>query len=103
MANSRFASLQSICGTNGPCPDTAAFRANIDEGEMFQTAANVGLIAGGVALVAGTVMIIVGGPKERFVSESALRSQAHRAVIPRWAPVLAPNASGASASFVGTF
>jgi hypothetical protein len=103
MANSRFASLQSICGTNGPCPDTAAFRANIDEGEMFQTAANVGLIAGGVALVAGTVMIIVGGPKERFVSESALRSQAHRAVSPRWAPVLAPNASGASASVVGTF
>ncbi|MFO0560600.1 MAG: hypothetical protein U0269_21475 [Polyangiales bacterium] len=103
MANSRFASLQGVCGTNGPCPDTAAHRANIDEGEMFQTAANVGLIAGGVALVAGTVMIIVGGPKERFVPESELRPQARRRVSPQWAPVIAPSAGGASAGVVGTF
>lgn len=103
MANSRFASLQSVCGTNGPCPDTAAHRANIDEGEMFQTAANIGLIAGGVALVAGTVMIIVGGPKERFVPETELRPQARRSVAPRWTPVLAPTMSGASAGVVGTF
>lgn len=103
MANSRFASLQGVCGTNGPCPDTAAYRANIDEGEMFQTAANVGLIAGGVALVAGTVMIIVGGPKERFVPESELRPQARRRVGPQWTPVLAPSAGGASAGVAGTF
>lgn len=103
MANSRFTSLQSVCGTSGPCPDTAAHRANIDEGEMFQTAANIGLIAGGVALVAGTVMIIVGGPKERFVPESELRPQARRRVSPQWAPVIAPSAGGASAGVVGVF
>lgn len=100
-ASARFVSLQTECGLGGCGPE---WNPQIQEGQLFQTLANVGLIAGSALVVGGTVMLIVGGPRERMVpeSEAAGRSTARRAA-PQWTPWVAPGAGGAMAGIGATF
>ena len=56
LAQTRFDQLKAQCG--GPCD--ASFSSQIDEGQTFQTIANVALAAGGTMLLTGAIMIVAG-------------------------------------------
>jgi hypothetical protein len=101
-ALSRHTQLRQACNESA-CQPELMLGSQIDQGEMFQTIANIGLIGGGVALVTGTVMIIVGGARERLVPETEARAQARRTAQPQWTGWLAPSAGGAAAGVSGTF
>ncbi len=55
LADNRFDELSMEC--EGPCP--ASRNAEIDEGETFQTLANVGLVVGTVGTVAAGVALVL--------------------------------------------
>ncbi len=100
-ASSQFRALQTECGAGGCAPP---WEPQIQEGEQFQTLANVGLIAGSILVVGGTVMVIVGGPRERMVPEGELtaRPTARRA-LPQWTAWAAPTTGGAMLGAAGSF
>jgi hypothetical protein len=54
-AQNRFNDLKAAC--NGPCAPT--FQSQIDEGQTYQTVANVALVAGGTAVATGVILLIV--------------------------------------------
>ena len=56
LAQTRFDQLKNECG--GPCG--ASYGSQIDEGQTFQTIANVALAAGGTMLLTGAIMIVAG-------------------------------------------
>ncbi|HEY1957847.1 MAG TPA: PEGA domain-containing protein [Polyangiaceae bacterium] len=56
LAQTRFDQLKTQCA--GPCD--ASFGPQIDEGQTFQTIANVALAAGGTLLLTGAIMIVAG-------------------------------------------
>lgn len=56
LAQTRFDQLKNACG--GPCD--ASYGSQIDEGQTFQTIANVALAAGGTMLLTGAIMIVAG-------------------------------------------
>jgi hypothetical protein len=60
MARSRLDTLVSGCG-GGRCTDPA-FVDVVDSGKLLQTAANVGLGVGALALLGGGLMVLLGGP-----------------------------------------
>lgn len=102
LAAKRHEELIAAC-MGGPCSPDAQTQDQVNEGERYQTIANVGLIAGSAALVGGVVMIIVGGSHERLVPESEVRVQARRPSRPRWTLTGAPMAGGGSIGVAGTF
>lgn len=102
LAAKRHEELIAAC-MGAPCSPDAQTQDQINEGERYQTIANVGLIAGGAALVGGVVMIIVGGSHERLVPESEVRVQARRRSQPRWTLTGAPMVGGGSMGLAGTF
>jgi hypothetical protein len=59
-ANSKYSTLEEECGPP-PCTNPK-YADTIDDGKMFDTLANVGLVVGAVGVTAGVAMIIFGGP-----------------------------------------
>jgi hypothetical protein len=104
LASSRFTDLRTVCAPMGGCGPE--LEGQLQEGIQYQTLANVGLIAGGIALVGGVIMIAAGGAHERVVTEgdpaSARQAAASRARR-RWTGFLAPRPDGTTLEVGGAF
>ena len=88
MAQSRFNQLQTACN-NGPCDPS--YQSQIDEGQTFQTVANVALVAGATLVTTGVIILIVAAVSGKPATASAAPEQA-------WteAPRRSPEAGGCS-------
>lgn len=71
LARSRYDALLMQCGpiTGMTCGSSA--EVDISQGERYQTLANVSLGVGLAGVAAGIIMVAVGGPRERVITEEA--------------------------------
>jgi tetratricopeptide (TPR) repeat protein len=69
MSNSKYSELEEAC-PNAQCSSDE--QANIDEGKLYQTLANIGLVVGVVGLGTSAALFLMGGPRQ---PEQAARVQ----------------------------
>lgn len=81
LALQRASELDQACGDDGCDPE---YRGDLEQGQLYQTLSNVGIVVGVVGLVTGVVLLLVERRRRRVEREPARVSLMFNELVVNW-------------------